>query len=937
MKALVVLAISFLFLMPASGYVGREVFDSGNTPVSHNVMAEFNHTVEIAPGKDFYIHFSPSGIDCSNAAPYAGNLSQAAVAAVARSPVWVQRELAKQFQYLNDSYAELLLNAEKRYVDEIAFSIAYSPVGSAPPPDVLYDNARFIYENDRYLDYVKVLDVGNGSNYHSTLRYRVIENGTEMNVTCPPSIYYWFVVSPRATIENATYIYGKFWREYVFDHNDIGYPLLKEKLSGIKYMWDRESYRPPAHRTWNHSMSTHPTAIEGVNYWVGKTITGLATGDRPGQPNVVAHEHNGFCGEIHELSTAALRSALIPAVPINCLGEDHVWCEFWEEGWHEFDEWWADGGGSIDNFDEYRYGWHKIMSALFALKGDSSIYDVTDHYLHEEDRGAVKVVVRDIFGNPVDGVRVTVFGSWKANDFKDRMWDKTVGQLWAKMPDSFREKWQDNYTKMREWYHEHVPGLVPWIVPSIWNYTGVDGECTFHLGTGHSFMFSLQKDEIFYYEPWSVGESNALRYMVTIFPNDTRTKTVRFVIPDGMPSLERWQVTPPPGDGDYGCSVAFSTSAYQVQRNIWDWEDGVAKTDYGREEVSSALRLFVVDGENFEKYREGQAFECYDYIYSKSGGTSFNTSDDCYLVFENTAKRTTVVANISALFKTNAGGDYISVTEPWSDVFEKPTFNAGDVVALKGVSTSGGLVEVAGKTFDVSGNWKVYWNTSGLAAGDYGVKVSCGDFEKSYTVTLVDASPPSIEVYSPSDWEIFGGDVAISGRARDNGGIESVELDVNGEHVALPEDFSYNWSPPGPGDYEVAISATDVNGFETVKTLHIVVNGSADSPLINDVWYTPEKPANQSNIVVYANITGFFSIKKVEVIAGDRTEKMYRYASDPVQPRHDEDPLKNMSNSPAYGAELGQFPSGSTVKFKVRACDSAGNVVLSDEFRINVS
>ncbi|KAA0002616.1 MAG: hypothetical protein FE043_03860 [Thermoplasmata archaeon] len=78
--------------------------------------------------------------------------------------------------------------------------------------------------------------------------------------------------------------------------------------------------------------------------------------------------------------------------------------------------------------------------------------------MREEDRGDIEVAVSDIFGNPVDGVRVTVFGSWKANNFKDKVWDKTVGEIWSKLPDAFREKWQENYTKMREWYHERVPG-----------------------------------------------------------------------------------------------------------------------------------------------------------------------------------------------------------------------------------------------------------------------------------------------------------------------------------------------------------------------------------------------------------------------------------------------------------------------------------------------
>lgn len=91
---------------------------------------------------------------------------------------------------------------------------------------------------------------------------------------------------------------------------------------------------------------------------------------------------------------------------------------------------------------------------------------------------------------------------------------------------------------MREWYHERVPGIVPWVVPSIWNYTGVDGRCAFHLGAGHSYLFLLQKDEVIYYEPYSIGKSNAIHYMATIFPNGTRNIRIKFVLPDGMPSIK---------------------------------------------------------------------------------------------------------------------------------------------------------------------------------------------------------------------------------------------------------------------------------------------------------------------------------------------------------------------------------------------------------------
>ena len=155
------------------------------------------------------------------------------------------------------------------------------------------------------------------------------------------------------------------------------YPLLLEKLHEIKYLWDNKSYHPPSNRTWKWSIQNHPTAIEAINYWVGKTVNSLAIGDRPGQPNIIAHEHNGFCGELQQISIAAQRAALIPSVGINNLGEDHVWREFWCNGWHQCDNWWADGGGSIDNYDEYRYIWGKICLLFFGWRGDSSIYDVT--------------------------------------------------------------------------------------------------------------------------------------------------------------------------------------------------------------------------------------------------------------------------------------------------------------------------------------------------------------------------------------------------------------------------------------------------------------------------------------------------------------------------------------------------------------------------------
>jgi hypothetical protein len=57
---------------------------------------------------------------------------------------------------------------------------------------------------------------------------------------------------------------------------------------------------------------------------------------------------------------------------------------------------------------------------------------------------------------------------------------------------------------------------------------------------------------------------------------------------------------------------------------------------------------------------------------------------------------------------------------------------------------------------------------------------------------------------------------------------------------------------------------------------------------------------------------------------------MYRYGDFPIQSRHEEDPLKNQSNDPIFGIELGQFSTGQTITYWIVAVDSAQNKKQSD-------
>ena len=59
--------------------------------------------------------------------------------------------------------------------------------------------------------------------------------------------------------------------------------------------------------------------------------------------------------------------------------------------------------------------------------------------------------------------------------------------------------------------------------------------------------------------------------------------------------------------------------------------------------------------------------------------------------------------------------------------------------------------------------------------------------------------------------------------------------------------------------------------------------------------------------------------------------EIYRYGDNPVQKRHEEDPLQNTSNGPIYGYELGHFDSGETLTYWIIAYDVANNSIESYE------
>ncbi|MBN2599174.1 MAG: hypothetical protein JXA75_01435, partial [Candidatus Thermoplasmatota archaeon] len=408
---LVVLCVCFFLVFPGTLEAERAAHHALSKD-SH-LVSKISREIDLPPGSEYLIFYDAQNqtLHAQDIEPATAGLSDHVIEAIVKAPRWIQPRLASQFQTLSDPepYADVLLHASRQYADEIAFSIACCPTGRVPAAAILKENAESLYEHDQWISYADIVEDDDGrGNYSSTIHYRVVENGTEKQYLLPSEIYYWYVVHPKIANEEIDAVYGPLWRNYLFEHNDLGYPLLKEKLSTIQYLWDGESYSQPATRLWSVCIAQHPTAIEAISYWIGKTVPNPAIGDRPGQASVIAHEHNGWCGELQKIAVAAQRAALIPSIPTCNVGEDHVWREFYERGWHQNDNWWSDTGGAVDTPDVYAYGWGKNMSAIYQWRGDGTILQDTARYIHQEDRITVDFTIKNLFRQPIDGARIIV-------------------------------------------------------------------------------------------------------------------------------------------------------------------------------------------------------------------------------------------------------------------------------------------------------------------------------------------------------------------------------------------------------------------------------------------------------------------------------------------------------------------------------------------------
>lgn len=364
--------------------------------------------------------------------PY--KLTETGIAAVKKSPLWIrpilENTLSKVGSVKQIELANIINNANDPYIDEIAYSIAYSAPaflnGSYCYPNLFIENAKLIYSHDSDLKYVEIIDYGSSStdeNYYSTVKYFKIDtSGKKVQIEVPKEIYYEYIVNPKTSDEIATYIdpsifehdanYGNhiynisapptgvFWRDFLYnfteeksDNPGIFYPVLKDSITKCEVLWDEKNIER--------------SAVREVGSWVRAVMKFDSKSERPHQPARIYKLHLGRCGEHEDLTNSASRACLIPCRGIEAYSSDHVWNEFWDE------KWWQEEpvNNSYKDFFCYSKGWGKKFGSVIARSSSGPHIPVTDSYC--ENTAKITLYAKDVNNLPIDGalLQLAVMGT----------------------------------------------------------------------------------------------------------------------------------------------------------------------------------------------------------------------------------------------------------------------------------------------------------------------------------------------------------------------------------------------------------------------------------------------------------------------------------------------------------------------------------------------
>ena len=551
-------------------------------------------------------------------------LTELAQEAIDLAPAWLRHDLSLSFQRLDaedqDYIAPAIVDEDETWlVDEIAFVIAHlSPeVLSAKKfyPQLLGENARWIYERDEDLDYVEIVDmgaVGEDEDYYTTATYRVeLEDGEVVERTIEKEIYYWYVVHPRIEDESPYYIdpwaectrstlqcgqapeNGSFWRWFLWEGaaedcpEGFECPVVKDYMEGQDVLWKSLAYD-----------SADNGAIGDVIQFIKAELNFGAGDERSIQPNRIYGLGRGNCGEWADMTSAVARTVLIPSHNVGAWGNDHTWNEFWDDGWNQWEPvnnyvlhntYYIDSDGNSKSTPVY---------AVSATRGDSLIWGRSEPYAVTFD---LELHVEDAEGQPVDGALVVVYGPITVYSGYEGQW----------------------------WYVTET-------------VTDIDGIARLTLGEKNAYAVRVTSDLGSY--PEEDG------YIAPIIEESEAGTTEVITLPalaGSMPApLAVSSVVEVSGETDQLLSMELAVDGFRLEGQ------SARGHSFSLEKEAGALSWFIADEENYDLYRGGEEFEVVahaDRSMGESAELDLSGDRNWILVLANLESQATSVVGSVAL------------------------------------------------------------------------------------------------------------------------------------------------------------------------------------------------------------------------------------------------------------------------------------------------
>ncbi|MEN8208949.1 MAG: T9SS type A sorting domain-containing protein [Candidatus Fermentibacteria bacterium] len=627
-------------------------------------------------------------------------LTSQAQQSVDLAPEWLQEHLIWKYSILSESnqdrYGALLLAHQgQQYYDELAFTVAYLSwtILSSTYFDetLLVDNAQGVYDTDPFLSYVNVNDYG-GTDYYSTTEYNTIAGTDTIWVEIPREIYYHFVVMPKVSDErplNDATVYNEFWRQYLWDMDDAGFPVLNQVLNqNVSVFWDEQLK--------DYGWSTTPVftdslhAVDIVSKWTRAILPDGATGNRPIQPNIIAHEHNGNCGETQDLLCASARVALIPTACTMDINEDHVWCEIWWDG--QWRGWYVNTINNQNCAYDKDHGGSKDCSCIWTWRNDGYTWDDVAYY---SQTCTFTVTVTDSSGIPVDNAIVLIAS----------------------------EGWQTSTLYL-----------------GTFGETDQNGQITFDLGDNQNYYLKIIT---------ALGNFGTGGY-VEVITNSIPGQNYYFEWspPDPMPELDLTEIA----EGSW--TKYLIQVNYDLPADLLNGRDhyAVPRSEYAEPLAGGTADFFIVDSANWDLYQSGDPFDCYELIQGQSTGEAWfyaPHTDDWHVVWSGDRHQglQTFADAEFTLWKHNGTGiSGSAVPALQAAIYPNPCVSR---TSLNFITSAPGITEVViydihGRVVETlcndllqPGSHTLNLETSTLSAGLYFVKFSGEGLNTVKTLTVM--------------------------------------------------------------------------------------------------------------------------------------------------------------------------------------------------------